>query len=103
MQSEYKASYNITFDKEGWMRYISHLDIMRLFTRAMRRAEFSLYFTKGFNPHPIVRIKKALKLGLTGKSQEAELILSEDISPEEFKQRLCEQLPAGINVRDVRL
>lgn len=84
------------------MRYISHLDLMRLFARAARRANFKLYLTKGFNPHPVVRIKKALKLGLTGKNMEAEIVLVEPIDTDEFRRRLVEQLPEGIEIESVR-
>lgn len=85
------------------MRYISHLDLMRLFARAARRADFKLYLTKGFNPHPVIRIKKALKLGLTGKNQEAEFILTEHLDPDEFKRRLSEQVPEGIEIEMVEV
>ncbi|MDD5771327.1 MAG: DUF2344 domain-containing protein, partial [Candidatus Omnitrophica bacterium] len=40
---------NFIFSKKGLMRYISHLDLMRLFTRAMRRAELPLKMTEGFS------------------------------------------------------
>ena len=82
-----KFTYYITFNKKGWMRYISHLDLMRLFNRAIRRAGFKLYFTKGFNPHPLIRIKKALKLGLEGRSLEAEFVLAEYLDRDDFKSR----------------
>ncbi|NQT96068.1 MAG: DUF2344 domain-containing protein [Candidatus Omnitrophica bacterium] len=81
------------------MRYISHLDLMRLFQRAVRRADFRLYLTKGFSPRPLIRIKNALKLGLVGKDQEAEFILEESLEPDEFNKRLSEQLPDGIEIR----
>ena len=100
---EIKVTYHVTFDKCGWMRYISHLDLLRLFTRALRRADFTLYLTKGFNPHPITRVKNALKLGLIGEGQQAEFVLTERIDPDEFKQGLTRQLPAGIAIKEVRI
>lgn len=51
------------------MKYISHLDLMRLFTRAMRRADLPLKMTEGFNPHPKFSIQRALKLGLRAKAK----------------------------------
>jgi radical SAM-linked protein len=94
-----KFTYAVLFDKLGHVRYISHLDLMRLFYRALRRAGFRLYFTKGFSPRPIVRLKNALKLGLEAKDQEAEFVLEELISKEAFRERLNQQLPEGIQVR----
>jgi len=93
-----KRTYRIIFNKTGWMRYISHLDLMRLFSRAARRAGFGLYLTQGFNPHPLIRIKRALKLGLEGKGEEAEFVLTENITTADFGQRLKEQLPEGIEL-----
>jgi len=84
------------------MKYISHLDLMRLFMRAMRRAELPLKFTEGFNPHPKLSIKRALKLGLESENEEASIILKEAVSPQDFKSRLQEQLPEGIEIKDAQ-
>lgn len=80
------------------MKYISHLDLMRLFMRAMRRAGLPVKFSEGFSPHPKISIKRALKLGLESDSEEASVVMRERISPEEFKQRLNKQLPEGIRL-----
>ena len=58
----YKLSF--VFSKKGAMKYIGHLDLMRLFTRAMRRANLPLKMSEGFSPHPKLSFKRALKLGL---------------------------------------
>lgn len=87
------------FSKKESMRFISHLDLMRLFTRAARRAELPLFISGGFNPHPKIIIKRALKLGLESNKEEAEILLTKNISNEEFCRRFNEQLPEGIEVR----
>lgn len=97
---EEKITYKVTFSKDGWMRYISHLDLMRLFARTLRRTGLKLYLTKGFNPHPLIRIKNALKLGLTGRDQEAEFVLSQRMDIKEFKDSLGKELPAGIEITE---
>ena len=84
------------------MKYISHLDLMRLFMRAMRRADLPLKMTEGFNPHPKFSIKRALKLGLESENEEASVVLKEPISPEDFKERLQRQLPEGIEIKDAQ-
>ena len=91
------------FSKKANMRFISHLDLMRLFTRAMRRAEFPLKMTEGFSPHPKFSIKRALKLGLESDDEEAVIVLKEFIRPQEFQERLQKQLPEGISIRESRL
>ncbi len=83
------------------MKYISHLDLMRLFMRALRRAELPLKITEGFSPHPKFCIKRALKLGVESDNEEASIVLTEKINPEEFKERLQKQLPEGIIIKDV--
>jgi len=91
------------FAKKGAMKFISHLDLMRLFVRAMRRAEFPLKMTQGFSPHPKFSIKRALKLGLESENEEASVVLNEMIGLDDFRKRLQEQLPEGIYVTNVKL
>ncbi|MDP2928271.1 MAG: TIGR03936 family radical SAM-associated protein [Candidatus Omnitrophota bacterium] len=93
---------SISFSKKGLMRYISHLDLMRLFTRAMRRAELPLKMSEGFSPHPKLSLKRALKLGVESEHEEASIILRFPVEPEEFKDRLQKKLPEGIEVKDVQ-
>ncbi|MDD5282167.1 MAG: TIGR03936 family radical SAM-associated protein [Candidatus Omnitrophica bacterium] len=93
---------NFIFSKKGMMRYISHLDLMRLFMRAMRRAELPLKMTEGFSPHPKLSLRRALKLGLESEHEEASIVLKFPVEPEDFKNRLQKQLPEGIQVKDVQ-
>ena len=90
---------NFVFAKKGTMKFISHLDLMRLFVRAMRRADFGLKMTEGFNPHPKLSIKRALKLGLESENEEATIVLKDFVPPQEFRDRLQEQLPEGIKIK----
>ena len=92
----YKIDF--VFSKKGAMKYISHLDLMRLFMRALRRAMLPLKITEGFSPHPKLSMKRALKLGIESDSEEAAVVLKEYIEPEAFRKRLQEQLPKGIEV-----
>ncbi len=84
------------------MRYISHLDLMRLFMRAMRRADLPLKMSEGFSPHPKLSFKRALKLGVESEHEEASILLKFPIEPEDFKSRLQKQLPEGISLKDVQ-
>ena len=87
-----------SFSKKGRMKYISHLDLMRLFMRALRRADLPLKISEGFNPRPKLSFKRALKLGVESESEEAAIVLKEWIRPEDFSRRLQEQLPEGISI-----
>ncbi len=92
---------NFVFTKKGLMRHISHLDLMRLFTRALRRTDLPLKITEGFNPHPKISLKRALKLGIESENEEASVLLKEPVNLDEFKKKLQEQLPKGIEIKDV--
>lgn len=83
------------------MIYISHLDLMRLFQRALRRAEIPVVITAGFNPHPKVSITPALKLGQSSFDQEACFYLTEAINHQELKKRFQAQLPEGIDILQI--
>lgn len=96
----YKISF--VFTKIGMMRYISHLDLMRLFMRAMRRADLPLKLSEGFSPHPKLSLKRALKLGLESEHEEAAILLRLPVAPEEFKDKLQLQLPEGIKIKNVQ-
>jgi radical SAM-linked protein len=91
------------FSKKGMMKYISHLDLMRLFTRSMRRAKLPLKMTEGFSPHPKLSIKRALKLGLESENEEAAILLKGEVSPDDFRNRLQKELPEGIEIKSVIL
>jgi radical SAM-linked protein len=92
---------NFVFAKKGPMIYIGHLDLMRLFTRAMRRAELPLKMSEGFSPHPKFSLKRALKLGVESENEEGSVVLRIPQDAEEFKNKLQEQLPEGVIIKHV--
>ncbi|MDO8662314.1 MAG: TIGR03936 family radical SAM-associated protein [Candidatus Omnitrophota bacterium] len=92
---------NFVFSKKGAMIYIGHLDLMRLLTRAMRRADLPLKISEGFSPHPKLSLKRALKLGVESEHEEGTIILRLPVEEEEFKIRLQQQLPEGIKIKHV--
>jgi radical SAM-linked protein len=96
----YKLSF--VFTKKGAMKYIGHLDLMRLITRAMRRADLPLKMTEGFSPHPKLSLKRALKLGVESEAEEASIVLKVPVTQEEFMDKLNYCLPEGIKVTDVK-
>ncbi len=90
-----------TFSKKGAMVFISHLDLMRLFARASRRAGLPVSLTKGYNPHPRISITKALKLGVESDSLEVVFYLDSEIDAAEFRKRMNAELPGGVEIKDV--
>ncbi|MDD5653443.1 MAG: TIGR03936 family radical SAM-associated protein [Candidatus Omnitrophica bacterium] len=84
------------------MKYISHLDLMRLFMRALRRAGLPIKYSEGFSPHPKLSIKRALKLGIESESEQASIAMEDFVEPDDFKEKLAKQLPKGIEIKDVK-
>ncbi len=71
---------------------------MKVFERAIRRANIPIAMTKGFNPHPKLSIPLALSVGVTGRDEVLELELLEPLSPEVFIEHLSQQLPKEIKI-----
>jgi len=90
------------FEKTGNAAYISHLDLMRLFQRAFKRAGLALTHTKGFNPRPSVSIALPLSLGVESHCELLDFDLEgEKVSCIEVKQRLNAMLTDGISILEV--
>lgn len=92
----------VKFSRGEEVKYISHLDLMRVFERALRRARLPVAFTKGFNPHPEMVFGLPLSVGVTSEAEYADFEFEEDIEPSEFMERLNSQLPEGLRVLDAR-
>lgn len=88
--------YKLIFIKRGDMKYISHLDLVRLFQRATRRAGLPIKMTQGFSPHPKISFGRALKVGLESNNEEAVLNMTKKIEVDDLIKKLNMQLPQGI-------
>ena len=94
-------SVRIWFEKSGLAVYISHLDMNRCMTRAVRRAGIPLWYTEGFNPHPYMTFLMPLPLGQEGKREPVDIRIEQDMPFEEIKNRLNSVMPEGIKIVDV--
>ena len=90
------------FEKTGNAAYISHLDLMRLFQRAFKRAGLPLTHTQGYNPRPSVSIALPMSLGAESLCELLDFDL-EGAYPdlENMRQRLNEALVEGVQVRQI--
>ena len=80
------------------MRFISHLDLMRLFQRALRRADLPVTITQGFSPHLKISINRALKLGAQSLDEALTVHMSEIVEPALFIRLLNKNLPEGVKI-----
>lgn len=91
----------IWFEKTGRVKYVSHLDIMRCMTRAVRRAKIPLWYTEGFNPHPYLNFLQPMPLGIEGKQEPLDIRIEGNITNEQIRDNLNDVLPEGIHVTNV--
>jgi radical SAM-linked protein len=96
--SQVKQNVRIRFSKQGDIRFISHHDLMRLFERALRRAELPFATSEGHNPRPRLSFPMALSVGHTGLNEVADIGLREWTRPDEVRERLQAELPEGIGI-----
>lgn len=73
------------------MRFISHLDVLRYWERAIRRARLPLSYSQGFTPHPKIAFAAPLPLGFTAESEVMDVTLDERVTLEAFRARLAPQ------------
>lgn len=91
--------YLVTFEKGESVRWLGHLDILRTFERAIRRAELPIAFTAGFNPRERLAFASALSVGVTASAEPATIELAEPLPPAELIERLNSKLPPGIQLQ----
>ena len=91
----------LRFSKTGRLKYISHLDINRAMSRALKRAQIPLWYTEGFNPHPYMSFSLPLSLGVESLCESVDLRIIGDITNDEIKNRLNNVLPQDIKIVDV--
>lgn len=80
------------------MKFIGHLDIMRYFQKAIRRAEIPIAFTSGYSPHMIMSFANPLGVGLTSDGEYFDIELTEPIASKEAVRRLNEQMVDGMEI-----
>lgn len=88
----------IKFRKNGVMKFIGHLDIMRYFQKSIRRAEIPIAFTSGYSPHMIMSFANPLGVGLTSDGEYFDIELTESIASKEAVRRLNEQMVDGMEI-----
>lgn len=94
--------YVIRFTKEGYIRYTSHLDMLRLFKRAFKRAGIALSFSQGFNPHPKMGFAQPLSLGYTSRCELLEFETAREEDAAAMAKALASMMPEGVEILSCR-
>jgi len=91
----------VRFCRGEEIQFISHLDIMRLWQRALHRAGIPLAYTEGFSPHPRLSLAAPLPVGVTSQAELMDVFCTRWVSPHSFTTAVSQQLPPGIKILQV--
>lgn len=92
----------IKFSKQGIMKFIGHLDIMRYFQKAMRRAQVKICYSGGFSPHQIMSFAAPLGVGITSNGEYLDIETEDNEDLSTMKERLNRTMAEGIVIESVR-
>ena len=92
----------VKYSKQGLMKFIGHLDMMRYFQKACRRAGIDVAYTEGLSPHMSMSFALPLGVGMTSDSEYVDVDLVHPMSGEEITERLNRSVPEGIHFIDAR-
>jgi radical SAM-linked protein len=88
----------IYFRKGNEIKYVSHLDLLRAWERAIRRSGLPLAYSQGFSPHPKITIAMPLAVGCTGENEALDVILEAPTTEREIIRALGPVMPPGLSV-----
>jgi len=91
----------VRFCRGQEVKFISHLDILRLWQRAFHRAEIPLAYSEGFSPHPRISLAAPLPIGVTSQAELMGILCTKWVSPHFFTAAVSQQLPPGIEILQV--
>lgn len=92
----------VKFAKEGVMKFIGHLDIMRYFQKAVKRADLDVAFSEGFSPHMIMSFASPLGVGITSTGEYFDMELKSATSSSDMVQRLNDAMADGMKILSIR-
>ncbi len=93
--------WRVRYRKGDAVRFISHLDVLRIIVRALTMSGLPIAYTRGFNPHPRLSLGPPLPVGATGDAEFLDIELTRPMAQAEIVQRLSERMPAGIEIASV--
>jgi radical SAM-linked protein len=92
----------ITYRKDGPAKYVAHLDLMRSWERAIRRAKLPLAYSQGFSPHARIAMAAPLPVGTIGEREQMDIILTDGLDTTDVTKRIAAALPDGLAVVELQ-
>ncbi len=93
-----QARLRLRFGKTGAMRYLSHLELLTVFTRAVSKAAVPILFSQGFHPHPRFSFATATSVGVESVAEYMDMFVEDGVAPAEVQRRLNAVLPRGLEI-----
>jgi len=88
----------LTFGRGEEVKYITHLDLMRFWERALRRAALPVAYSEGFSPHAQISLAAPLPVGTTSEAELMDVFMAQRVAPKTVLRDLARQLPAGFTL-----
>ena len=92
------SNYVLKYRRGAEVKYISHLDFIRMFYRAVRRSDLPMTYSQGFNPHPVMTVAMPLSVGVTSECEFMKIGFEGEFSESEIISRLIAALPGGFAI-----
>lgn len=102
LPQERDIKYVVTFKKMETARLLGHLEMLKIFTRALRREKVALKYSRGYHPMPKIAFMDTLPMGMQSEAEEMIITVTESLDPEGFCTRLNQSLPDGLQVTGCR-
>lgn len=88
----------IRFSKEGAMKFIGHLDMMRYFQKAFRRADVDIQYSQGYSPHQLISFAAPLGVGLTSEGEYMDIFVNDCLPSAQMIERMNAEMVEGVSV-----
>ena len=97
-----KYTYRFRYEKTPEVRYVSHLDFVRVLNRTVRRSGLPITYTEGFNPHPVMMVAMPLSVGVTSEDEYIDIDFDEKVDEAEVLKRFNDAFGGGFVAREVK-
>ena len=95
------SKYILKYTRDERVKYISHLDFIRMFHRTVRRSGVNFLFSEGFNPHPVMTVAMPLSVGVTSGGEYMKVGFTDEFSPAEIKEKINSSFPPGFEITEI--
>ena len=96
------SNYVLKYSRGPEVKYISHLDFVRMFHRTVRRAGLDMEYSQGFNPHPIMTVAIPLSVGVTADGEYMKIGFKDGYTEQEIMTRINASLPGGYKITAIK-